>query len=82
MMFEAQGGQIYGDTEFEDFEVTADFKVRAKVGGEWRLLAEYDSAEEFAQVCDFYRVKRGFQPRFKFPERGFYAKYYAGDLFL
>ena len=77
MTFEAQDEQTYSDTDFEDFEVTADFKVRAKVDGEWQTLAEYDSAEEFAQVCDFYRVKRGFQPRFKFPERGFYAKYYA-----
>ena len=77
MIFEAQDGRKYNEGEFEGFEVTADFTVRAKVSGEWQTLAEYDSAEEFALVCEFYGVKRGFQSRFKFPERGFYAKYYS-----
>lgn len=56
---------------------TDDLKVQLKVGDDWVTAAEYDSAEELCYALDCYHVKKGFQPRFKFPERGFYKKYCA-----
>ena len=76
MIWIGQDGNRYEEGKYPA-RITADYKVQVQRDGEWLTIAEYDSAEEMAQVKIIYSVKQGFQPRFNFPERGFYKKYYS-----